>query len=87
MGGDGSSVRGSEGNARAASRASGPANGPRGGDARARGRGGSRDLGEHWTSRGEVFSFFSFLFSITHFIFVSFLFEQTYLVDNIGIEK
>jgi hypothetical protein len=32
-------------------------------------------------------SFFSFLFSITHFIFVSFLFEQTYLVDNLGIEK
>jgi hypothetical protein len=35
---------------------------------------------------GKAFSF-SFLFSITHFIFVSFLFEQTYLVDNLGIEN
>jgi hypothetical protein len=58
----------------------------RGGDARARGRGGGRDMGQNWPSRGESFFFF-FLFSITHLIFVSFLFEQNYLVDNLGVEK
>jgi hypothetical protein len=58
---------------RAVSRASRPANGPRGGDARARGRGGGRDMGQNWPSRGELFSFF-FLLLITHFIFVSFSF-------------
>jgi hypothetical protein len=35
---------------------------------------------------GELFFFF-FLFSITHFIFVSFLFEQNYLVDDLGVGK
>jgi hypothetical protein len=46
----------------------------RGGDARARGRGGGgRDLGQNWPSRGKLLFFF-FLFSITHFIFVSFSF-------------
>jgi hypothetical protein len=79
-------VRGSEGSARAASRASRPANGPREGNARARGRGGGRDMGQNWPRRGELFFFF-FLFSITHFIFVSFLFEQNYLVDNLGVGK
>jgi hypothetical protein len=59
------------------------------------GRGGMRGRGEGeaaatWArigpAGGKAFSF-SFLFSITHFIFVSFLFEQTYLVDNLGIGK
>jgi hypothetical protein len=29
----------------------------------------------------------TFLYSITHDILVSILFEQTYLVDNLGIEN
>jgi hypothetical protein len=80
------SARGSEGSARAASRTSRLANGPREGNARARGMGGGRDMGQNWPRRGELFFFF-FLFSITHFIFVSFLFEQNYLVDNLGVGK
>jgi hypothetical protein len=40
-----------------------------------RGEGGGRDVGQNWPSRGEPFFFF---FSITHFIFVYFLFEQKF---------
>jgi hypothetical protein len=57
-----------------------------GGDARARGRGAAATWARVDPAGGKAFSF-SFLFSITHFIFVSFLFEQTYLVDNLGIEN
>jgi hypothetical protein len=81
------SARGSGGNARGASRASGSANGPRGEDARAQRRRGGRDMGQNWPSRGGELLFFFFLFSITHFIFVSFLFEQNYFVDNLGVGK
>jgi hypothetical protein len=80
------SARGSEGSARATSRASGPANGARG---RMRGRGEEmwpRHGPELAQQGGELFFFF-FLFSITHFIFVSFLFEQNYLVDDLGVGK
>jgi hypothetical protein len=58
----------------------------RGGDARARGTGRRPRHGPDLAQQGESFFFF-FLFSITHFIFVSFLFEQNYLVDNLGVGK
>jgi hypothetical protein len=58
----------------------------RGEDARARGREAAATWARVGPAGGKAFSF-SFLFSITHFIFVSFLFEQTYLVDNLGIEN
>jgi hypothetical protein len=72
MGGDGSSVRGSEGNARAASRASGPANGPRGGGMRGRGEG---EAAATWArigpAGGKLFFLFIFYNSF-HFCFFSF---------------
>jgi hypothetical protein len=61
-GGTGVSARAGEGSVQAVSRASRPANGPRGGgNARARGRGGGRDMGQNWPSRGSSFPF-SFYF-------------------------
>jgi hypothetical protein len=47
----------------------------RGGDARARGRGGGRDMGQNWPSRGESFFFFFFFYflSLISFLFLFFL--------------
>jgi hypothetical protein len=63
------------GSARATSHASGPANGLRERNARARGRGGGRDMGWNWPSRGGGNSFpFSFYllnsFPICFFFFL-----------------
>ena len=72
-GGVGVSARGSEGSARATSRASGPTNGPRG-DARAHGREAAVTWARVGPAGGKLLSLFFFLISITHFIFVSFSF-------------
>jgi hypothetical protein len=73
-GGVGVSARGSEGSTRATSRTSGPANGPRGRTAQARGRGGGRDMGRNWPSRGGNSFPFSFYllnsFPICFFFFL-----------------
>jgi hypothetical protein len=56
---------------------------------RMRGRGGG-EAAATWARIGPAggeLLFFFFLFSITHFIFVSFLFEQNYFVDNLGVGK
>jgi hypothetical protein len=40
-----------------------------------------------WARIGQAGGKAFFLFSISHFIFVSFLFKQNYLVDNLGVGK
>jgi hypothetical protein len=58
-----------------------------GGECAGAGEGRRPRHGPELAQQGEKAFSFSFLFSITHFIFVSFLFEQNYLVDNLGVGK
>jgi hypothetical protein len=64
-----------------------PANGPRERNAQARGRGGGRDMGQNWPSRGgKLFSFFFLPSQLISYLFL-FLFAQNYLVDILGVGK